>query len=353
MKKKIIPCVNKYVSDKDIPLELKKYNGIKYESREDLFQELDSKIEIINNQINTFNEEKIEAKIDDSSVGSTKHNSRNYNSAESLIDKAKDFEDIGEYDRVLKQYEKVLEKEPDNFKAIYNKVIILERIKRFSKALVTIENAIDIEPKNTDVWYHKACILEKLERYDEALEAFNTDLYLDDRDIRSWTGKANILPNLEEYEEAIGCYTYILKLDSRNTDALNKRKIVQKQLEESSEKQKLQGYYFISKWGSKGSADGQFFNPQGIAIYSDKIIYVCDVSQNRIQKFDSNGNFITKWGKEGTGDGQFNSPRDITIEPSTGYVYVSDGINHRIQKFDSNGDFYNKMGIKRFRQRKI
>ena len=41
-------------------------------------------------------------------------------------------------------------------------------------------------------------------------------------------------------------------------------------------------------------------------------MYVADGSlglgNNRIQKFDSNGKFITKWGSKGTGDGQFITP---------------------------------------------
>lgn len=53
---------------------------------------------------------------------------------------------------------------------------------------------------------------------------------------------------------------------------------------------------------------------------------------NRIQKFDSNGNFITKWGSTGNGDGQFESPIGITVDPK-GIVYVVDGGNSRVQYF--------------------
>ena len=38
-------------------------------------------------------------------------------------------------------------------------------------------------------------------------------------------------------------------------------------------------------------------------------VYVADTYNHRIKKFDSNGNFITKWGRKGTGDGQFDRPR--------------------------------------------
>jgi DNA-binding beta-propeller fold protein YncE len=64
-------------------------------------------------------------------------------------------------------------------------------------------------------------------------------------------------------------------------------------------------------------------------------VYVTDVSNNRVQKFDSNGNFITKWGSEGSNDGQFgqHSSLDGIAVDSHGNVYVTDEGNTRIELF--------------------
>jgi DNA-binding beta-propeller fold protein YncE len=59
---------------------------------------------------------------------------------------------------------------------------------------------------------------------------------------------------------------------------------------------------------------------------------VAEDGNNRIQKFDSNGVFITKWGSYGSGDGQFYHPQGVSVD-SAGNVYVADTDNHRIQKF--------------------
>ena len=61
-------------------------------------------------------------------------------------------------------------------------------------------------------------------------------------------------------------------------------------------------YSFAYEWGSAGSGPGQFDGPYGVAVDSASNVYVTDVGNNLIQKFDSNGRFITKWGSAGNGD---------------------------------------------------
>ena len=89
---------------------------------------------------------------------------------------------------------------------------------------------------------------------------------------------------------------------------------------------------FITKWGSKGEGDGQFFHPGAVAVDSSDKVYVADELNHRIQKFDSDGTFITKWGSRGAGDGQFDFPTGVVLDSSDN-VYVADGSNNRIQKF--------------------
>jgi DNA-binding beta-propeller fold protein YncE len=42
---------------------------------------------------------------------------------------------------------------------------------------------------------------------------------------------------------------------------------------------------FVSKWGSRGTGDGQFDHPEGLAVSSDGSVYVADMNNHRIQKF--------------------------------------------------------------------
>jgi DNA-binding beta-propeller fold protein YncE len=102
-------------------------------------------------------------------------------------------------------------------------------------------------------------------------------------------------------------------------------------------------FEFVAKWGTKGSSDGQFNSPRGVATDTQDNVYVADTDNNRIQVFDSSGNFLRTWGDGGTGDGEFDAPRDITAD-SQDNVYVIDSGNNRIQVFDSSGNFLRKWG---------
>ena len=99
---------------------------------------------------------------------------------------------------------------------------------------------------------------------------------------------------------------------------------------------------FLFTFGTKGSGDGQFNAPIGIAINSESI-YVVDNAKNEIQKFDSTGKFVTRWGGQGTDHGQFLLPQGVAVDPS-GDVYVADTGNSRIEKFNADGNFLLTIG---------
>src|SRR5437773_12262711 len=57
---------------------------------------------------------------------------------------------------------------------------------------------------------------------------------------------------------------------------------------------------FVLKWGSSGTAAGQFIAPTGVAVDSAGNVYVADGNGNRFEKFDNNGTFSLQAG--GLGD---------------------------------------------------
>lgn len=88
----------------------------------------------------------------------------------------------------------------------------------------------------------------------------------------------------------------------------------------------------LAKWGAKGQDPGQFENPWGIAIDRDGFVYVTDTGNQRVQKFDRDGNFNAQWGELGNAQGQFNCPYGIAVD-RRGAIFVLDGANVRVQQF--------------------
>ena len=79
---------------------------------------------------------------------------------------------------------------------------------------------------------------------------------------------------------------------------------------------------YITRFGSKGSAPGQLFNPSSLTI-NNNLVYVSDRSNHRVSVFDTEGNFLHCFGKSGNGKGEFSSPFGITTD-TYGNLYVSD-----------------------------
>lgn len=99
----------------------------------------------------------------------------------------------------------------------------------------------------------------------------------------------------------------------------------------------------ITTWGRYGHGNGEFDVPSALSMDSSGNIYVLDTAlgNNRVLKFDQHGKFVLAWGKSGAGEGEFSfvtgqSDMAISLDDE---IYISDTENNRIQKFSGGGDF--------------
>ena len=99
----------------------------------------------------------------------------------------------------------------------------------------------------------------------------------------------------------------------------------------------------IKSFGSKGSREGQFFNPWGVDVDEEGRIIVADAWNHRIQVFDNDGSFIHSFGSKGSSEGQFNKPMSVVVD-GDGNIVVCDCLNHRIQVMDIEGNFIRCFG---------
>jgi tripartite motif-containing protein 71 len=100
---------------------------------------------------------------------------------------------------------------------------------------------------------------------------------------------------------------------------------------------------YLATIGSAGSGNGQFNDPEDLAIDSSGNIYVADSGNNRVQKFDKDGVYQSQFGSRGSGNGQFVYPVGIAFGTG-GAIYVTDVGNNRVQRFDSKGAYLSQFG---------
>ena len=87
-------------------------------------------------------------------------------------------------------------------------------------------------------------------------------------------------------------------------------------------------------------ADSTHFNlPTDVAVLDDGGFFVSDgYGNSRVVKFSSDGEFEFQWGTKGSGEGEFDLPHGLALD-GAGRLYVADRSNSRIQVFDREGSF--------------
>jgi len=102
----------------------------------------------------------------------------------------------------------------------------------------------------------------------------------------------------------------------------------------------------MTPFGGAGTAPGATQKPSGLILDGQSNLYVVDKENNRIEKFDANGKFLAQFGSKGSGNGQFSEPRGIAINPCNGNLVVVDSGNGRVQQLKPDGTFVSSFGSK-------
>lgn len=143
---------------------------------------------------------------------------------------------------------------------------------------------------------------------------------------------------------------------------------------------------YVNKWGSAGSGDTQFNSPYGIASDGLGFVYVADIGNQRVVKYNASGSYQGQWstapdapegvrvsrlgsvaialwggdkvvvkssagaalftvgtGAAGSGPGEFSSPESVAFD-RFGFIYVTDSGNNRVQKFRPDGTYLLQWG---------
>ena len=97
----------------------------------------------------------------------------------------------------------------------------------------------------------------------------------------------------------------------------------------------------ILKWNIESNK----FGPGDIAVDDQENVYVAlqNSQLKYVEKYDSDGVFIGSWASHGSGDGEVLSKGNIgpveIVATGAGIHYITDPLNNRVVKFDADGNF--------------
>jgi DNA-binding beta-propeller fold protein YncE len=98
----------------------------------------------------------------------------------------------------------------------------------------------------------------------------------------------------------------------------------------------------LGKEGISGDGTDVFTKPSDVFVAPNGNIFVADGhdagGNNRIVKFDKDGNYLMQWGSTGSENGEFRDPHALAMD-SQGRLFVADRTNRRIQIFTQNGEW--------------
>jgi sugar lactone lactonase YvrE len=87
----------------------------------------------------------------------------------------------------------------------------------------------------------------------------------------------------------------------------------------------------------QGNDKTHFGGPADLAFFPNGDFLVADGYRNsRIVRFDKNGKYLSEFGTKGEAPGQFRTVHAVAID-SKGLIYAADRSNHRVQVFDQSG----------------
>ena len=134
-------------------------------------------------------------------------------SAVNYFNIAYSFDEKGEYEKAIENYDIAIDLKPNYEDAWYNKGVNLGKLERHNEAIACYDKALDLNPNDEKAWHNKGVMLERLERHEEAIACYDKAIELKPNYEEAWYGKGVNLGGLERHEEAIACYDKAVELN--------------------------------------------------------------------------------------------------------------------------------------------
>ncbi len=106
-----------------------------------------------------------------------------------LLKEANSYYYAKKYDKAIERYDRILEQDLNDAKALNNKGIALDSLGRSQDAITYFDKALDIDPNDAYTLYNKGTSLGQLGSYEESITYFDKALAIDPDDAKALNNK--------------------------------------------------------------------------------------------------------------------------------------------------------------------
>lgn len=130
-----------------------------------------------------------------------------------------------QFEKALEEFEKVLERENENFDAVIGRTSALLLLERERDASKYVEEGLEDYPGKPQLLYCQGLIHNYKEQYKKALKVFTEviDSGNDDLASRAYISRGIAFQQMKDYQQAIGDFTLAIDLNEDNMNALYNR----------------------------------------------------------------------------------------------------------------------------------
>ncbi|MCR4954331.1 MAG: tetratricopeptide repeat protein [Treponema sp.] len=132
---------------------------------------------------------------------------------------AQDALDKKDFELALKEMNKAVQNDPQNYLYFYDFGKIQYRLKKYTEAAASFSSSCNINPKFAPSRYNLGLTQKMLKNETAALDAFRKTIDIDPRHEKAYLEQAKILSNRKDYSGAAESYKMVLKLNNINVQA--------------------------------------------------------------------------------------------------------------------------------------
>ena len=123
------------------------------------------------------------------------------------------------YEEALYYFDKILEVDPVNHRAVDGKANMLDILGRVGEALECINDYLERNSSDVYIWILKGDLLDVHHNdYEEAIDCYNHALKNNQKNEEAWVKKAYALKEMGECAEAAECFRTAMQLFNETTD---------------------------------------------------------------------------------------------------------------------------------------